>query len=46
MQTLGIGNIHHFLGLEKEKHFHIEVLYAVFRNYFRTEYQNETVLIG
>ena len=46
MQTVRIGNIHQISGLEKQKHSHLEVLYADFRNYFRTEYQNKTVLIA
>ena len=45
MQTVGIGNIYHFPGLKKQKHFHIEALYGIFRKY-RTECQNKAVIIG
>ena len=46
MQTVGIGNIYQFSGFEKQKHFHMEVLYGFFKNYFRTEDQNKAVLMG
>ena len=45
VETVETGNIYHF-SEKKQTHFHIEVLHKFSRDYFRTEYQNKTVLIG